>query len=91
MKYKPKQKVMFKKYESQIAFCYENYRYGKNAYTIKFKRGSTELHRLRYEDELGQCSITSSQYLIFVSALFTKPISLMLFYFCRIIFNKTLI
>ena len=60
MKYKPKQKVMFKKYESQIAFCYENYRYGKNAYTIKFKRGSTELHRLRYEDELGQCSITSS-------------------------------
>jgi hypothetical protein len=55
MKYKPKQKVMFKHYESQIEFCYENYKDGKNAYTIIFKRGETELHRLCYEDELEEC------------------------------------
>lgn len=52
MKYKSGQKVMYKKYECQIVFCYENYKDGKNAYTVKFQRGKLEVNRLCYEDEL---------------------------------------
>ncbi|WP_010243726.1 hypothetical protein [Acetivibrio cellulolyticus] len=54
MKFKPGQRVMYKNYESQVVFCYENYKDNKNAYTVKFKRGEMELHRLCYEDELEE-------------------------------------
>ncbi|NLE06655.1 MAG: hypothetical protein GX638_17865 [Crenarchaeota archaeon] len=52
MKYKPGEKVMYNNYESKIVFCYENYKYNKNAYAVKFKRGSIEVNKLCYEDEL---------------------------------------
>lgn len=35
MKYRPGQKVMYKNYESQVVFCHENYKAGRNAYVVK--------------------------------------------------------
>ncbi len=55
MKFQPGQFVLFKNYTAEIEFCFTDYKDGKNAYTIKFMRGKTELHRLCFEEELCEC------------------------------------
>ncbi len=53
MKYRPGQCVVYKNHTAEIVFCFPEYKHGKNAYTIRFFRGKTELHRLCFEEELN--------------------------------------